>query len=114
MTAVLQVLLILWKKRNTLVHGTDGETSKLELERVQRMIEKVYLEIGPSGTQEHEWLFNSSLADRVTENYSQKIAWLDGVRQIYPEKFKAVREHARSARQEMWELEYTRKQATQK
>ena len=110
-TAVLQALLILWKKRNTLVHGTEGETSKLELERVQRMIEKVYLEIGPRGKKEHEWLFNRSLAERETENYTQKIAWLDGVRQIYPEKFKAVRENARSARQETRELEYTRKQA---
>ena len=77
------------------------------------MIEKVYIEIGPSVKQDHKWLFSTSLADRLTENYTQKIAWLDGVRQVYAEKFKAVRETARSARLEMQELEYMRKQTMQ-
>ena len=33
--AGFQVITSLWKQRNTLVHGNDGEMSKLELQRTQ-------------------------------------------------------------------------------
>lgn len=75
------------------------------------MIEQTYLEIGTSVSPEHKWLFHTPLPERLTETYLQQIAWLDGVRRVYPDKYKSVRGTLRSERLEQQELEYVKKQA---
>ena len=84
---VLRYGLALWTQRNNVVHGNDGDISKMELRRAHALIAAIYEEIFPEVQREHAWLFSSSFQTKLDENYSVQIAWIDSVRQLYPEQF---------------------------
>ena len=87
----ITVGLRLWTERNRLIHGNDGETSKLEVAKTDEFVKLLYTELFPNTHPSHSWLFSTSLEDRIQESYPAKVAWLDSVRRLYPEKCKEYR-----------------------
>ena len=83
---VLRYGLALWTHRNNVVQRNDGGISKMEIRRAQALIEAIYDEILPAVQGAHAWLFSSSSQKKLEENYSVQIAWIDSIRQLYPEQ----------------------------
>ena len=83
--------LRLWTERNRLIHGNDGETSKLEIAKTNEYVKLIYSELYPNIHPSHRWLFSTSLDNRIQESYAAKVAWLDSVRRLYPEQSKEYR-----------------------
>ena len=61
----LTVGLILWTEWNRLIHGNDGETSKLEVAKRDGFVKLLYTELFPNTHPSHRWLFSTSLEDRI-------------------------------------------------
>ena len=98
--------LNLWSHRNNLVHGNDSGISKLESRKMQQMISKVYEEIMPSAGNDHRWLFSCAIDDRLQEPYALQVAWIDSVRRIFPDKFKALKEFLGNTAYRIGEVQY--------
>ena len=87
---LLNMGMILWRQRNTLFHGNDGEISKLEITKVQTIIQMIYTDIAPLSKPEHRWLFATPLNVRITEHYALHITWIDSVRRLYRTQYKEL------------------------
>ena len=103
--------LEIWKTRNTLVHGNYEEVSKLEIERVHTLVEKMYKDIAPVEEERHQWIFHCSNEDRLRESYLLQVAWLDGVRRMFPGKYIEITDCIRGAKLTQREEEYIKAQA---
>ena len=101
----------LWKTRNILVHGNDGEVSKLEIERVHELVEKMYEDVAPVAEKSQQWIFHCPKEERLRDSYSLKVAWLDGVRRMFPEKYRETIDGIRGAELTQLEEEYVKAQA---
>ncbi len=88
---VINYGLALWTHRNHIIHGNDRDSSKLELLCTQSLIEAMYEEISPCIHPSHTWLISSSVTKKLEEPYSVQIAWIDSMRQLYPERYKELR-----------------------
>ena len=62
------------------MHGNDGEVSKMELDQISTLIQKIYTEAKMTPILEHKWLFELPMGERLAEGYQLQIAWVDGVR----------------------------------
>ena len=82
--------LVLWCKRNTLVHGTDGRVSKLEKHLMINKITTLYDELQATVQPEYKWLFSTSVESKIREPYSCQVAWVDSIRRLCPEKYEEV------------------------
>ena len=74
----------MWKQRNKFYHGNDGSISLLEEEKMHDIIHQVYDNIAPTCLPEHKWMFAKTLDEQLQTQYAHQIAWLDGVRRLYP------------------------------
>ncbi len=109
---ILDMGRILWRHRNMLFHGNDGEISKMEIRKVQNIIQRIYSDIGPTSKAEHSWLFAPTLEDRLQEHYSLHIMWIDSIRRLYPTEYgDLVTEVGNQALFDK-EIEYMKSQAT--
>ena len=106
---LLQLGCALWKQRNRLVHGNGGEISKLAVQHIQQVITVIYTEIFPQVNPEHNWMFTSTLEKKLKENYSTQVAWLDGIKRLYPEQYSAVVQSVRQQTVFNKELEYVKR-----
>ena len=82
--------LDIWTIRNNLVHGTTGEISKLEMEKIDKMITAIYQRVLP---QAHAWsqdMFNLSEQARASTSYHSKRAWIQSIRILIPTIFKEL------------------------
>ncbi len=67
--AVITFGISLWKKRNQIIHGNDGGISKLVLLKTEMTIHSLYEEIFPNCHPSHQWLFQTSLEERLRETH---------------------------------------------
>ena len=82
--------LDIWAIRNTLVHGTTGEFSQLERDKIDKMITALYQQVLPHA---HSWthdMFNLSERARASTSYHSKCAWIHSFRLLIPEKIKEL------------------------
>ena len=56
------------------------------------MITKLYDELMPLAGNDNQWLFSCARDDRLQEPYALQVSWVDSVRQIFPDKFKALKD----------------------
>ena len=105
---ILQMTCRLWQQRNCLIHGNDGEVSKLAVQQTRDIVELVYSDLLPHVDPQHNWMFTTSIEDKIFEHYSLHVAWLDGIRRLYPEKYHAVVQSLRQQNLIDKELEYTK------
>ena len=88
---VLESGIALWKHRNQLIHGSLDGVSKLEEAKTAETIRAIYDEIYPTIHPSHRWLFAVSVEDRLAELRSTQIAWIDGVRRLYPQQYDDIK-----------------------
>ena len=82
--------LEIWKARNALVHGTDGKVSRLEQQRVCKIIETIYQHKGDF-TDGDEWPgFPGQLTEVLHWTYDAQVTLLDRLRFLYPEEMKSI------------------------
>ena len=81
----------MWRERNTLIHGNDEETSKLEIAKTDALVQLIYDDLLPNIHPAHKWLFVRRIDDKLQEGYPSKVAWIDSVRRLYPAKCKHYR-----------------------
>ena len=81
---VLNLGRSMWQQRNNFYHGNDGSISRLEEEKTHKIIHQVYDNIAPTCLPEHKWMFEKTLEEQLQTQYALQIAWLDGVRRLYP------------------------------
>ena len=108
---ILDMGRILWRHRNTLFHGNDGEISKMEIQKVQTIIRRIYSDIVPISKVDHGWLFATPLADRLMEHYSLHITWIDSIRRLYPTEYSEVITEVGNQALFDREIEYVKSQA---
>ena len=82
--------LDLWTLRNSMVHGSPGEISNLEKEKIDRMVSELYDQFLP---RTHSWykdFFNIPKEERIAQSYKSKKAWLESIRALLPSQFKML------------------------
>lgn len=89
-----------------MVHGSNGGVSLAAETKARKMIEMVYQRIEPWITQEERWLFHTRIHDKLREPYGLQVAWLDGVRRIYPDQYTEIRKELGQSDIIGTELEY--------
>ena len=89
--------LDLWQARNQLVHGTIGETSRVEHKRATELITYMYSEILPFIPQRDHSIFPRSKTDLLSLPHHSQLAWLGRVKFMYPDEYKQVEKQYASA-----------------
>ena len=84
---VLGTGIELWKQRNQLIHGSQEGVSKVEAAKTLETIRAIYNEIYPNIHPSHRWLFPGTVEDKLAETRATQIAWIDGVRRLYPTQY---------------------------
>lgn len=84
----LDCRLKLWTHRNHMVHGNEAGISKMEIRKMRQTVTILYEELLPAVKAENRWLFDRPKESRSQEPYGLQVAWVDSVRQIYPEEFR--------------------------
>ncbi len=79
--------LKLWNHRNKLVNGNDPRVSKIEIQKIQRIVEILYDELSSIVDGERKWLFERDKAPRMNDSYTLQVAWIDSVRRIFPKEY---------------------------
>ena len=82
--------LVLWKLRNELVHGTEGKISKIEEQRVQSLIRRIYAHKYDFGTREKWSEFPLSATVALRWTYETQVTFIDRLRFLYPEVMKQL------------------------
>ncbi len=80
----------LWRYWNQLLHGNDGEISKLEIQQTCRLIQLLYNDIKNNAAPTQAWIFSQSLEKLSSENYSQQIVWLDDIKRLFPQEYSTI------------------------
>ncbi len=90
--------LELWKARNKLVHGADGGTSQQEQGRVSRltimMIRELLPQVPPTV---REWV-NLAEEDADQLTHQNKLAWLDRLKFLFPQWYRAIESQTNGSR----------------
>ncbi len=73
-----------------MVHGSQGSVSLAAETKASTMIEMVYQWIAPWIKHEEKWLFSTGLQDKLRDPYGLKVAWLEGVRRIFPDEYTEI------------------------
>ena len=87
---ILQYGITLWKNRNQMVHGNQGNVSLAAATYTSQMVESLYLRIAPWAPTDTQWLFQTALQDRLREPYGLQVAWIDGIRRVFPEEYREI------------------------
>ena len=56
-------------------------------ETIRAIYEDIYPNIHPS----HRWLFAASVDEKLAELRATQIAWIDGVRRLYPQQYEDIK-----------------------
>ena len=75
-----------WTERNIGVHGSSSRRSELELEEAKNRISRTYETVRELVDETDRWLFRKDKQTRMGESYDNMIAWLNLVRNMYPEE----------------------------
>ncbi len=94
------------KQEPIMVHGNKGSVSLAAETKARKMIEMVYQRIEPWINQEERWLFHTGLHDKLREPYGLQVAWLDGVRRIFPDEYTEIKKDLGQSNIMGKELEY--------
>ncbi len=86
----LSLSITLWKFRNQLVHGPHGIASEMEDQKLQELAEHCYVDIAPWAPATKQWVFEDPLETKLKEPYHLRIAWVDGIRKMFPDKYRQV------------------------
>ena len=86
----LSLSITLWKFRNQLVYGPHGIASEMEDQKLQELVEHCYLDIAPWAPATKKWVFEDPLDVKLNEPYHLRIAWVDGIRKMFPEEYKQI------------------------
>ena len=86
----LALSIILWKFRNKLVHGPHGIASDIEDQKLKELVEQCYVDIAPWAPPAKQWVFEDPLETKLIEPYHLRIAWVDGIRKIFPEEYRRI------------------------
>ncbi len=100
----------LQKHRNQLIHGNDGEISVFQLETTWKLVDYLHSELKPLENIDNRWLFDNPIEDRVREPYSKQIAWLDGIKPLFPDEYAEAISRRVSEDSLTTELEYVKNQ----
>ena len=85
---LLQMGVELWKYRNQLIHGNDNEISLIQADTTQRLVDHLYNTLQGMENRDSQWLFTRPEDNSIFTLYSQQIAWLDGIKRIFPSKYR--------------------------
>ena len=77
----------IWLARNELVHGPDGHTSSMEVERTNALIKAAYKELLPTVTYRRNNVFKLGEHAMLDQPYQNKIAWLEQLKFLYKERY---------------------------
>ena len=80
----------LWTIRNQLVHGSTGEPSKLEKNRVHELIQLVRQELLPELDSNLQQIFFKPLEELLLLPHQSQLAWLGKVKFCSPRKYKEL------------------------
>ena len=83
----LQAGVELWKHRNQLIHGFDGDTSLLQVENTSRLVNCIRVLVEQKRTVDNEWLLSRASEDAARSQFAQQIAWLDGIKRLMPDVY---------------------------
>ena len=83
----LQAGVELWKHRNQLIHGFDGDTSLLQVENTSRLVNCIRVLVEQRRTVDNEWLLSRASEDAARSQFAQQIAWLDGIKRLMPDVY---------------------------
>ena len=86
----LSLSITLWKFRNKLVHGPDGIASDMEDRQLKEFVEHCYTDIASWAPEDKRWIFTDPLESKLEDLYHLRIAWVDGIRKLFPEEYKQV------------------------
>ena len=106
--------LTLWKQWNQILHGNDGGVSKVDILKAGQTIRQIHEEIYPYVHPAHKWLFHLPQEERLAEPYQVQIAWIDGIRRLYPRQFEALRQSGESIDLRPGYREYIKEQRIRK
>ena len=82
--------ITLWTSRNQMVHGNQGSVSLAAATHTRKMVENLYHRIGPWAPTDKKWFFHTELNNRLREPYGLQVAWLDGIRRVFPEEYREI------------------------
>jgi len=82
--------LEIWKTRNEMVHGNDGNISKMEQSQTTMLVKTMYRELRPMIQHRREEVFSVDEKTRLEQNWASQIAWLEQLRFLYPEKYQEI------------------------
>ncbi len=77
----------IWKYRNQLLHGNDKEIFILQENRTKRLVDHLYPALKRIENRDNQWLFTKPDESGTNGSYSQQIAWLDGIKRLFPEEY---------------------------
>ena len=98
--------LTLWTSRNQMVHGNQGSVSLAAATHTRHMVEQIYTRIASWAPADKKWLFHTHLYTRLREPYGLQVAWLDGVRRVFPEEYREIQTDIGQSNMIGNELEY--------
>ena len=87
---ILSLGITLWKFRNKLVHGPQGIASEMEDQRLTELIEHCYVDIAPWVPETKQWIFEDPLEEKLKDPYHLRIAWVDGIKKMFPAEYRTV------------------------
>ena len=82
----------MWTYRNRLIHGTGVGPSRVETERVNKLIQAIYQELGDQVIYSTPDTITRPEREVLALPYTTKQAWLGQVKCLYPEKCKEIAE----------------------
>lgn len=94
--------LDVWTLRNELVHGSEGQVSKLDQLRVAELIKVLYRELRPRiDSYQQKQLFPYTEPEMLHHPYHSQIAWTEQLRFLYPEMYIEIASTAMGRHQAM-------------
>ena len=102
--------LVLWRRRNQLIHGTQEGVSKLEEAKTLETIQAIYEAIFPNSHPSHRWLFAVPVEAKLADNRTTQIAWIDSIRRLYPQQYKDIKTRIGKMDFRQEHLEYVKSQ----
>jgi len=100
----------LWKYRNQLLHGNDNEISLVQASTTQRLVDHLYTTLQQMENRDSQWLFTRPDESSTIALYSQQIAWLDGIKRLFPVKYRETVDYLTTEDVLTSELEYVKNQ----
>lgn len=84
--------------------------SKLEEAKTLETITAIYDDIVPISHPPHRWLFAVSVTEKLEDNRTTQISWIDSVQRLYPQQYRDIKTKVGKTDFRQEQLEYVKSQ----